>query len=126
MITHKTILLLVAVMVCLSQPVNAHNTRGDPRGSFGGHSCGTWHEVRKQDKLSVGQQALTSWVVGFLSGLNMHAAAKNIWGKTNPLTASQISLWLDKYCRENPLSSIRNGAWDLFRTLPDHRLMIVK
>jgi hypothetical protein len=122
--------ILVAVLVWFAQPTNAQNTREDPRGSIGEHTCGTWHQVRQaaphQADLLVGQQVLESWVRGYISGLNMHAAAKNIFGKTNPLTGEQIYLWLDKYCRENPLSGISAGTIKLWRTLPDIRLMITK
>jgi len=120
--THKTIFLLVTLVVCFSQPINAHNTRGDPRVSYGHENCAIWHEARKTDKNTASQHALIKWVLGFLSGLNAHAAAKNIWGVQGSPTPEQISLWLDKYCRENPLNGLRRGAWELFKTLPDQRM----
>ena len=128
-VTRGCMAILVAVLVCFSQPTIAQNVRDDPRGSYGKNNCGTWHQVRQalphEKHLLDRKSDLEGWVLGFLTGLNLNAAAKNVLFGDNP-GVQTVWLWVDKYCRENPLGDILNATFKLWDTLPDIRLMIPK
>ena len=79
----------------------------------GSRSCGTWIEDRQKHGPS--SIAIESWLVGYLSGLSQ-AFDKEFWqarGK-NSLSNASLFLWLDNYCRANPLKPIEDGADTLF------------
>lgn len=72
---------------------------------FGDYDCGQW---------VAGRQPARSWVLGLLSGLN-YAEAKpgnDPLDKVN--SADQIFLWLDNYCKANPLRRVSTGAVELY------------
>ena len=82
----------------------------------GATSCGTWVEEEAKHK-APGQYINTSrtWLVGYLSGLAV-ASDKNFWGRqgVNLLDNASAYLWIDNYCRANPLKSIDDGGIALF------------
>ena len=56
-----------------------------------------------------------AWVLGFLSGANLMLEGKTPSGKpSNPLgqlkSAEQVYLWMDNYCKSNPLENVTAGA----------------
>jgi hypothetical protein len=67
----------------------------------GGSSCGTW--VSERGPYHKG------WLLGYLSGIAMGSAI-DILGDTD---YDSIYLWMDKYCRDNPLKKISDGGSDL-------------
>ena len=69
------------------------------------NSCGSWVEARQKN-----QKSIQLWYVGFISGINMKSE-KNHLAK---IDAASAYLWMDKYCRENPLKNIVEGSSDLF------------
>jgi hypothetical protein len=69
------------------------------------NSCGSWVEARQKN-----QKQIQLWYIGFISGINMESTKDNL-AKIN---AASAYLWMDKYCRENPLKSIVEGSGDLF------------
>lgn len=76
---------------------------------FGDFDCGGW--VKANSPTS------RTWLLGYLSGVNFKAATKS----TDPLdkinSADQIFLWMDNYCRANPLKTVQAGANELYREL---------
>lgn len=73
-------------------------------------SCGVWAKERG-DKTDGYQKA---WLIGYLSGLSA-ATGVEFWRKDgHSLDNESVFLWMDKYCRENPLKLISNGARELF------------
>jgi hypothetical protein len=65
-------------------------------------NCGKW--VKAND---LGQKW---WLIGFLSGLNS-AMRQDV--KSDPLKGSNVEgiyLWMDTYCKANPLSNLFNGG----------------
>lgn len=76
---------------------------------FGNFDCGKW--VNAPDLIS------KAWLAGYVSGIN-YATATNT---TDPLgkvsSIDQIFLWMDNYCRSNPLKSVQNGAAALYSEL---------
>jgi hypothetical protein len=77
---------------------------------FGSHDCGTW---------VVDSSRAKSWLLGYLSGLN--AATASAERNYDPLgkvtSAAQIYLWMDNYCKANPLDTVGDGALDLYLEL---------
>ena len=128
--TNKTILLLVAVMVCLSQPVKAEK---EPTSLIvrGMTDCGSWLKHRKLSNATVFNRmdiaSVEFGLLGFLSGLAIVNKATVVetdadgnsafWIKNGvQLTNDQVYLWMDNFCRENPLERMFSGALKLYRS----------
>lgn len=76
--------------------------------AFGGSDCGEWIRSPSESK--------RHWLSGYMSGLNtMHYFNDN---KDDPLnkinSAQQIFLWMDNYCKANPLKRVSDGGETLF------------
>jgi hypothetical protein len=74
--------------------------------------CGLW--VKTQSPAL--RATMSGWLLGYLSGLSMRHEQPN-----DPLASlnspEQATLWLDKYCRNNPLSNLQVGGNSLFGEL---------
>jgi hypothetical protein len=71
----------------------------------GGHSCGKWIEARKTNEIS----AYGSWLLGYLSALNLWA----IIGRKDALAGTDTAglyAWMDGYCQAHPIEDIAGGA----------------
>ena len=82
--------------------------------TFGAPDCGQW--------LTEKTQARRTWLLGFLSGMNAaHTASKNF--KVDPLdqlsSGEQAYVWMDNYCKKNPLNDLSAGGIDLYIELMD-------
>jgi hypothetical protein len=95
-------LLTVLVAIMLSGPVLAKDF-----ATFGNRNCGEW--VRDQ---TVSNKA---WLVGFLSGINVTGITDDSLKKIQ--STSQIYLWMDNYCKANPLQMVSDGAYKLLAEL---------
>lgn len=78
---------------------------------FGSKDCGEW--IRSPT------DAKRQWLIGYMSGLSiMHTLNDR---KSDPLekinSADQIYLWMDNYCRKNPLNRVTLGGVELFLEL---------
>jgi hypothetical protein len=81
-------------------------------------NCGEWVESRnKKNNASFSDQA---FLIGMLNGMNVShyylsptTPAVNVFGESTPKN-EQIFLWMDKYCKENPLKDTMDGAVLLF------------
>ena len=71
----------------------------------GASSCGQWVADRSTDR----DEYVTTWLVGYLSGKAV-ATGKNFLKNTDN---KSVYLWMDNYCRSNPLRHISDGADDL-------------
>jgi hypothetical protein len=76
-------------------------------GAMGKYDCGEWFT-----------SALARyWLGGYLSGLN----AANLYPGKDPLdklnSSDQMILWMDNYCKANPLRSVGEGANALYLEL---------
>ena len=88
--------------LAIALPASAVQIRGD-------RSCGVWARDRDQsDK---------AWFMGYLSALAVYTDSDFLRGTDN----ESMYLWLDKYCRENPLKSISDGADQLAGELGKRR-----
>ena len=95
----KGIALATIVLTTLVIDAQALTMRGPP-------SCGAWIKERSQGMVGL---ANLSWLVGFLSGLANGTNKDFIKGTDN----DSLSLWVDNYCRSNPLDSVDDAGLSL-------------
>lgn len=79
------------------------------RGSL---SCGRWVEVRTATRPPNTSYA-EAWVIGFVSGFSL-AKGQDVLSDTD---SASVFLWMDNYCRANPLNDVTTGAFQLFGEL---------
>ena len=82
------------------------------------NSCGTWVKARSAGGKNT--EAYESWVLGFLSGAT-------IFGKTNTdflnaVDADAIFVWIDNYCKANPLENLSKSVIALTHELNNRAL----
>ncbi|MER9393872.1 MULTISPECIES: hypothetical protein [unclassified Mesorhizobium] len=77
--------------------------------TLGAIDCGKWVEARS------GRKAISfeAYLVGFLDGVAFGSQTEFWMADGRQINAEQTYLWMDKYCRENPLTEIVNGAYKL-------------
>jgi hypothetical protein len=78
----------------------------------GAQSCGVWAKDR-----GVHEKA---WLVGYLSGVAMVTNRNFVEGTDS----NSMYLWMDKYCRENPLKDMADGAYALYQELARSKGML--
>jgi len=68
-------------------------------------SCGNWVKFRKEDGWE--ERMNRAWIAGYISAFNTQTPdVFDILGSTD---LPSVSLWMDKFCQENPLSSVSVG-----------------
>lgn len=79
---------------------------------IGSYDCGEWF-TKPQTK---------DWLLGYLSGFNVGTLSQMGYppnydplGKLN--SSAQAYLWMDNYCRANPLKTVLDGALNLYNEL---------
>lgn len=70
-------------------------------------SCGTWVKERSEKAWQVVVSQF--WVLGYLSGMALGEERDTLKGYDN----DSIFLWMDNYCRENPLKQLSHGGLTL-------------
>ena len=105
----KNIYALLAIMVfsTISNSANAIEIMGY-------RSCGKWIQGRETERRSgptdwLDASSNSDWLLGYLSGLAIGFNKDFLKGTDNP----SIYLWVDNYCRANPLKRIDDTADDL-------------
>lgn len=101
----KKKLLTLVLAIGLANPVLAATT------TFGDSDCGEWINPASDYAML----AHRAWLMGFLSGLNGEESLKNPLGKIS--SGKQIFLWMDKYCKDNPLEKLSYGGLQLMLEL---------
>lgn len=94
----KKILGMLALGLMLSGAVNKASAV-EVRGVA---SCGTWIQEQKADDSHISQL----WLLGFMSGLAT-GLEKDLLNKTD---SPSIFLWMDNYCKANPLKDVYDGG----------------
>ena len=69
--------------------------------------CGKWIS---EDDDNASHFAYEAWLFGYLSGV-AYAVNKDILKDTD---RPSIELWMDNYCKANPLNKVYQGANDLY------------
>lgn len=90
-------LTVVFALAMLAPPAR---TQGITFFTTGDGSCGEWVEARTESHIH--------WLNGYLSGINSGKG-----GRTDMLkgvTPSSVSVWMDNYCRSNPLERVSQAA----------------
>ena len=101
----KRKLLAAAIIMATSMPAMAFRTFGIP-------DCGEW--VKQQSDSN------KAWVLGYLSGINAAEPSRSD-ALSKVSSADQIFLWMDNYCRANPLSYADTGAKVLYKELMEKK-----
>lgn len=95
----KKIALTLLASIAISSSSYAVNIRG-------ASSCGKWVKDRNERVFSPSQ----AWLVGFLSGLAIGTDRDVVRVE---LDNDSIYLWMDNYCKANPLKDISDGGMNL-------------
>lgn len=108
----------IAVLVVLSAVSTAISA--DDRAlrwvyAFADPSCGEWVRSRQAQDQSA-QWQYRSWFRGFASGFNDATPQRQVDRFPNDET---VALYVDKFCRENPLLPFPSAAPKLVRELSD-------
>ena len=94
----------------LGSQANAVEVRGVP-------DCATWAEAKALG--GVLQVASQVHLMSFLNGLAM-ATSKDFWIEGGKITNDQVFFWMDRYCDNNPLKDVTDGAITLwFERFPE-------
>jgi hypothetical protein len=75
---------------------------------MGDTSCGKWVKERALDNVK-GQLSLTSWLIGYLNGIARWSEVDIISNVDREL----LMVWMDSYCKSNPLESVEHGGFNL-------------
>ena len=110
--TMRLVIGFFAVMMLVAAPVQAYDGAGTYT-SIGAHSCGKWLEAKKEDEWM--RRALGAWVAGYVTAANAWVAGKEDW--LEDTDRQSVMSWIDKYCRENPLSNSAKAMKKLMREL---------
>lgn len=110
----QQMLLLYLALACLPQGVVA-NERYAVAG-VGAISCGEWAQGRAKNSTLLEFQ-MSAWLQGFLSGMNVQQTI--LAGKEMALLpdSQTLLIYVDKYCRDNPLNVPWQGLWQLYREI---------
>ena len=101
----KTKLIAALIVMTLSSPVFAYK-------AIGTVDCGKWVSRNDKDLTSLRTEA---WLTGFMTGLN--ASDEQDRDSLRKVSAQQIFLWMDNYCKANPLKDVIDGGFRLMDEL---------
>ncbi|MFM2434454.1 MAG: putative exported protein [Pseudomonadota bacterium] len=96
----NALLLLVGLLV--STGASAVEIIGAP-------PCENWVKARNENNSWLAR-VFQGWLVGYLSGLAV-GRDKDVLGETD---SSSIDLWMDNYCKANPLKDVGDGGIYLY------------
>lgn len=73
---------------------------------FGKYDCATWFT----------KEPAKDWLLGYLTGVNfiLADAKKGFDPLSKVNSAEQIYLWVDNYCKANPLKTVHSAANELY------------
>ena len=83
--------------------------------SYDDASCGAWF---KSENMEWARAQYLSWFRGFVSGYNLGNPGNQVQLERMP-DAETLYLFVDKYCRENPLNPFVSAAFELVEQLRD-------
>jgi hypothetical protein len=110
---HPLIVFLVVLLGAF--PISKTHAAGRDYFGVGGDSCAVWIDARaKRNTSSHG-----SWVLGYVSALNLWNVIGQRKDALKNTDGPAIYLWIDNYCRANPLENIATAAGALARELND-------
>jgi hypothetical protein len=77
--------------------------------TFGDSECAQWIDNPRR--------ASKTWLMGFLSGMNLTASGKPVDPLDHVSSADEVFAWMDKYCRRNPEHKLSEAAVDFYLEL---------
>lgn len=98
-----------SIALCLLLTISGAYAQPDIRGAV---ACGTWVKSR-QDGPTATIYA-RGWLLGYLSGKSSANGLPGILKTTPP---ESLYLWIDNYCKSNPLKDTDDAAEPLFLEL---------
>ena len=113
----RALIVFLIGLTLLTQPqsyAQAQPQGRSPVTKFGEPNCGEW--INERGNVN------GAWLVGYLSGVNeaFHYHNKQSVNVLRSLhSADQAFLWMDKWCRDNPLDKVSLGAMILFGELAE-------
>ncbi|WP_019447000.1 hypothetical protein [Cupriavidus sp. BIS7] len=105
----KKTLAAVAVIVALCAPLasQAFTIRGQP-------DCGEWVTARQNTQRNTFASLRNeTWVIGYMSGIVMGAGEKIAGDPMGKYSNEQIYLYVDNFCRANPLKRAGDAVIEL-------------
>ena len=76
-------------------------------------SCGEW--VKGREEKGYALVLVQPWLTGYLSGIAL-GSGREFWKKdSGELDYESVALWMDNYCKANPLKNIGDGGSLLFQ-----------
>jgi hypothetical protein len=103
----KFILILVVLAIGFSASSNVIAVE-----TLGIIGCGTWIKNRATPNQPTWSAVVDEfWLYGYLSGLAVGSNVDIL--KVHP-DKDSLNLWMDNYCKKNPLNIVQEGANDLF------------
>ena len=115
MVTKIKTAVLVSLLV-FSAPGYSADENG-LANAIGISSCGEWVKERTADSVLSWQDK--TWIAGYLTAYNRQTP--DTWDIQGNTDIESIFLWLDKYCRENPLENLGGAMADLTEELYPNR-----
>ena len=111
--------ICIAIAMATSVTCHAQGNREAAIVGVGTGSCGQYLQLRAAQSRNF-DDSLEGWITGFVSGMNNARFSVSKSLKLLPDGPSMLA-YVDKYCRDNPLKMVFNGADTLFAELPDWR-----
>ncbi|OFV92931.1 MAG: hypothetical protein A3H95_12600 [Acidobacteria bacterium RIFCSPLOWO2_02_FULL_64_15] len=109
--------LVLVCLALLAGPVVLGQGQARPYTIYGegtSVSCGRWLSFRSggTDRDRLGALAAEAWIRGFVTGVGMGSAST-----LQQTDTAGMELWMDNYCRANPLKQMVDGASSLVQEL---------
>jgi hypothetical protein len=102
-IPRATKLLLIAMI--LTGPVNAQDVTVE-----GQLDCSQWVEARERGA----SDRYEHYLIGIINGLALGHQVEFWEAKLPPISREAVYVWMDGYCRQNPLNQAVQGAIALY------------
>jgi hypothetical protein len=104
-------LAVLAVLIGLAIPASAQTYIG-----LGHVSCDSWTQERRAESSIA--QAYTSWVLGYVSGINSTDVLERRTGDfLQNMSGDGLLASIDQYCAAQPKQTVRNAAAQLIGML---------
>jgi hypothetical protein len=109
--------LFIAILLLAPTLVTAKSNVPGAYAGIGMSSCGQY--LGDSSKLDIAFGYM-SWIQGYLSAMNLAVSDTGPGLVTLPDSES-IKIYMDNYCRANPLSNVMYGSIELFKDVRKNR-----
>jgi hypothetical protein len=97
----------IAILVLLFLIGTPLKAQSQPITIMGNYDCGQWFQ----------NPHAKDWLAGYVSGLSAALAKDNQDPLKKLNSGAQLFLWMDNYCKANPLDKVSDGAHALYAEL---------